>query len=131
MDSKGFKRPKLGNHNLFLGMGLLMYERPSVDISKANFASDSEASDDEAEGKGVAKELVHVPPTVVDEPMPLSFEPANPNTFKLMFVPGSKNSEGKKKDGETGDANKKGRRRRRIKYRTPTKCGLVNLKRLR
>lgn len=110
------------------GKDTLTYERPSMDIFKAIFASDEEDSDDEPEKKedeepaDIGEPPAEVPlnesqPPVSQSLATVSYEPATGNrdtekvdlsTFKPTFVPRSERSK-EKKEKKDKDKKKKGK----------------------
>ncbi|KAH9893159.1 hypothetical protein C8Q73DRAFT_791046 [Cubamyces lactineus] len=108
------------------GQDILTYERPSMDVFKAIFASDDEESDDEAEP--VKEETSPAPldffgttkPVVKSEPTPPPPPPPAPNaplekvdlaTFKPTFVPRSERDSRKDKTSEKKDKKSKDKKK--------------------
>ncbi|KAG7445117.1 DUF1604-domain-containing protein [Guyanagaster necrorhizus] len=92
------------------GKDTLTYERPSMDVFKAIFASDDEDSDDEKDGKKDEEDeeteaTVAAPKDPIPkDPVPSQVSgPVDMSTFKPMFIP----REGKEKDKEKSKEKKK------------------------
>ncbi|KAG2011919.1 DUF1604 domain-containing protein [Coprinopsis cinerea AmutBmut pab1-1] len=81
------------------GADILTYERPSMDIFKAIFASDDEDSDDEPEKEEEPEEKPAAKPTVVEDTGPVDLA-----TFKPTFIP--RDGKGKAKDDGKGKEKK-------------------------
>lgn len=99
------------------GRDILTYQRPTVDVFKAIFASDDEDEDeddgdvggDEKDGEGVVEGKGFTSATVILEN---NDEPVDPETFKPKFVPrkGGRDNERKKDKGEKKEKKEKKRK---------------------
>ncbi|KAG6829060.1 hypothetical protein H0H92_005834 [Tricholoma furcatifolium] len=113
------------------GRDTLTYERPTMDIFKAIFASDDEDSDNEAE-KDDIEEVVepsptttgpstgpeHPPPAIVPAPPPVDSGPVDFSTFKPTFIPRegkAKKDQDKEKAGDSEKSKEKEKKEKKEK----------------
>ncbi|KAF8806855.1 DUF1604-domain-containing protein [Phlegmacium glaucopus] len=97
------------------GQDTLTYERPSMDIFKAIFASDDEDSDDEQEKEPEPDEQPDLPPLSTNGPSSVGIVtddiPVDLSTFKPTFIP----REGKSKKSERSKEKKEKKKEKREK----------------
>lgn len=95
------------------GQDTLTYERPSMDIFKAIFASDDEDSDDEQEKEAEPDEQPDLPPSSTNRSSLAGLVtddiPVDLSTFKPTFIP----REGKSKKSKDGERSKEKREKKK------------------
>ncbi|KAF9038570.1 hypothetical protein BJ165DRAFT_1531650 [Panaeolus papilionaceus] len=113
------------------GQEVLSYEKPSMDIFKAIFASDEEDSDDDDEEEKEKEKVEDASTSVEPKPSKTGFTPANsfiddtpvdPDTFKPVF----KSKKKAKDDEASGSGKDKDKERKKEKKKKEKKSKLVS-----